>query len=47
VQQENDPQAEEKKPEIELDDLTPEKDAKGGGQGKGGPKFNDPPTQAE
>lgn len=30
-----------KDPEIEVRDLTPEKDAKGGGSASGGPKLGD------
>jgi len=46
--QENDPKTEDEKPEVALEDLSPEKDAVGGGgQGRGKSLSQDPPIQAE
>lgn len=47
VEPKNDPREDDKTRDIELDDLTPEKDAKGGGKGDRGPISQDPPPLAE
>jgi len=42
VEQQNDPELNEEDPEVDLSDLTPEKDAKGGGLERNPPSLNPP-----